>query len=78
MPIAAFCAGVIAVSAGNEHSLLIGHDGSVYAAGDNFFGQLGNGAPGYDTRSLSFENVLRGTDGACVSVGAGVCMLRRM
>jgi alpha-tubulin suppressor-like RCC1 family protein len=35
--------GVVAISAGGGHTLLVGSDGSLWAAGDNTYGQLGDG-----------------------------------
>ena len=67
-------AGVVAVSAGNEHSLLLKQDGSVWAAGDNFYGQLGAGDTGFDTRIKTFVEVVRATAGACGRVSADICV----
>ena len=38
--------GIIAVAAGNYHTVILGNDGSVWAAGSNFWGQLGQPDPG--------------------------------
>lgn len=35
--------GIIEISSGEEHSLALAGDGTVYAWGDNFYGQLGDG-----------------------------------
>ena len=35
----------VAISAGGRHSLVLAEDESVWATGDNGFGQLGNGGP---------------------------------
>ena len=43
--------GVKAISAGNAHSLALKTDGTVWAWGDNFYGQLGDGTSGTDTDS---------------------------
>ena len=40
---------VIGLGAGGTHSLFIGNDGSVRAAGHNGYGQLGNGTLGFQT-----------------------------
>jgi alpha-tubulin suppressor-like RCC1 family protein len=47
--------GVIDIATGTSHSLILKTDGSVWAAGDNFWGQLGNGTT---TGSTSFIQVL--------------------
>ena len=38
-------AGATAISAGGRHSLVLKQDFSVWATGDNGYGQLGNGGP---------------------------------
>src|SRR5260221_10399183 len=38
--------GMTAVAAGGIHSLALSHDGTVWAWGDNSYGQLGNGSTG--------------------------------
>ena len=40
-------AGAQAISAGDEHSMLLKRDGSVWATGDNEHGQLGDGTTAY-------------------------------
>jgi len=37
--------GVVAIAAGSDHSLFVRVDGSVWSAGENMWGQLGNGVP---------------------------------
>jgi alpha-tubulin suppressor-like RCC1 family protein len=43
---------VTAIAAGNEHSLLIKDDGSLWAMGDNTYGQLGNGTFTHQNRPV--------------------------
>jgi hypothetical protein len=38
---------VIAISAGHEHSMAIRSDGSLWAWGDNYYGQIGDGTQGW-------------------------------
>ena len=42
-PVAATVGGVIAIAAGASHSLWLRSDGTVWAAGSNYYGQIGNG-----------------------------------
>ena len=58
--------GVIAVAAGNRHSLALRSDGTVWAWGDNSYGQLGNGS----TASSSVPVQVRDLTG-CQSLAAG-------
>ncbi len=50
--------GIAAVSAGQHHTLALGEDGSVWAWGNNTFGQLGNGAWGMQRNSATPARVL--------------------
>ncbi len=50
--------GVVAVAAGAYHTLVVREDGSVWAWGDNTFGQLGDGRWGLDARSAVPVRVL--------------------
>ena len=61
------------ISAGNQHTLVLGIDGSVWAAGDNFYGQLGAGDTGFDTRKKTFKEVLSTMPGECGWVLGFVC-----
>jgi alpha-tubulin suppressor-like RCC1 family protein len=56
---------VIALACGDVHSLYIRGDGSLWAAGGNFHGQLGDGTT---VNRLSFEEVV---SGSVVAVAAG-------
>ena len=51
-------AGFVGVSAGNQHSLALGIDGSLWAAGDGYHGQLGDGTPDQDTRRKEWVQVI--------------------
>jgi alpha-tubulin suppressor-like RCC1 family protein len=42
-PVTATVGGVIAIAAGASHSLWLRSDGTVWAAGSNYYGQIGNG-----------------------------------
>ena len=64
----------MAISAGNEHSLLLKQDGSVWAVGDNFYGQLGVGDTGFETVRKTFVEVVRATAGVCGRVSADMCV----
>ena len=57
--------GAAAVSAGVDHSMVLGQDGSVWTAGANYFGQLGDGST---ISKHSFVQVLS-TDGKAVAAG---------
>ena len=57
-------AGGPAIAAGEEHSLWLHADGSVWAAGGNKWGQLGDGT---NIDSLTFKNVV--SSGQCDSKG---------
>jgi alpha-tubulin suppressor-like RCC1 family protein len=51
---------IVAVAAGSTHTLALGSDGTVWAWGDNSFGQLGDGTP-YSRNapvSLSLTNII--------------------
>jgi alpha-tubulin suppressor-like RCC1 family protein len=61
--------GVLAVSAGTHHTLAIRGDGTLWAWGNNTFGQLGNGQWGLDAHSAVPVQVL-GPDGEGVFTGA--------
>lgn len=41
--------GITAIAAGRDHSLFLKNDGTVWACGGNWSGQLGNGTTNYDT-----------------------------
>jgi alpha-tubulin suppressor-like RCC1 family protein len=64
-----------AVSSGNEHSLALRSDGSVWTWGYNGFGQLGNGSSGPGTDSLTPVQVLGpggiGTLSGVTAIAAG-------
>jgi alpha-tubulin suppressor-like RCC1 family protein len=59
-------AGVVQVSAGGAHSLVLSSDGTVWARGNNWFGQLGNGT---DTASSTLIQVPGLTGVVQVSAG---------
>lgn len=66
---------VIAVAAGRRHSLAVLEDGSVYAWGQNDYGQLGNGSTGGGTGSSGPQAVVTDNSGgiggrAAVAVSA--------
>mgnify|MGYP001199976160 FL=1 len=65
--------GVIVVSAGSGHSLALRGDGTVWAWGDDAFGQLGNDAPLLDQPTPVPVNGLTGTFGlpGVIAVSAG-------
>jgi alpha-tubulin suppressor-like RCC1 family protein len=48
---------IIAISAGEHHSIAVDSDGKVYTAGDNDYGQLGLGDDGYRTNRYAFTEV---------------------
>ena len=48
-------AGVQAICAGGDHSLVLKQDGSVWGTGSNRWGQLGDGTEGIDNHKTSFE-----------------------
>ena len=58
--------GVTAIAAGGLHSLFLKQDGSLWAMGDDEFGQLGDGAPSYD-RPQPGQIVASGV----IAIGAG-------
>jgi alpha-tubulin suppressor-like RCC1 family protein len=60
--------GVEAIAAGGSHGLALKEDGSVWAWGDNFFGELGNGRT--ETRSPEPVRV-RGLEGVRAIEGGG-------
>jgi alpha-tubulin suppressor-like RCC1 family protein len=45
--------GVIAISAGDDYSMALKSDGTVWSWGYNYYGQLGNGENGYDADSFT-------------------------
>ena len=52
--------GILAVAAGDSHSMALTHDGSLWAAGSNLYGQLGDGS----TKSkILYARVLLSGDG---------------
>ena len=57
--------GVVAVAGGSDHSLAVKNDGTVWAWGDNFYGQLGDGTT---IRQTSPIQVL-GLTGVAVAAG---------
>jgi len=64
-----------AIAAGGQHSLALGTDGTVYAWGSNWDGQLGNGKRGEATHSAIPRPVIgpegKGVLGSVVSIAAG-------
>ena len=59
-------AGATEIDAGNDHSMVLKQDGSVWATGSNEYGQLGDGTT---TIRLTFVKVV--SSGPC---GTMVCM----
>ena len=59
--------GVKAVAAGGVHTLLLKEDGTVWASGDNPYGQLGNGTKSYSCTPIQVV----GIDGGVKEIAAG-------
>ena len=49
--------GAQAISAGEEHSMILKRDGSVWAKGSNHCGQLGDGSGTWDGSRTNFKQV---------------------
>jgi alpha-tubulin suppressor-like RCC1 family protein len=62
---------IIAITAGNSHSLAVDSGGKVYVAGYNEHGQLGLGDSGYGTNRYNFTEVLSLNGKNIIAVAAG-------
>jgi hypothetical protein len=58
--------GVVAMAAGEKHNLLVKKDGTLWAMGENLYGQLGVGATGSQSTLVQVNN---GTDVVAVAAG---------
>ena len=65
-------AGVDSVSAGANHTVIIGTDGSLWAWGNNQFGQVGDGTTGINR--ISFSRIGTQTNWEVISAGDGYTM----
>jgi alpha-tubulin suppressor-like RCC1 family protein len=63
---------IVAIYAGYTHSLALGDDGKVYAAGHNSEGQLGLGDSGYGTDRNSFTEVSSLNGKRIIAISAGI------
>ena len=59
------CAGSIGIAAGGRHSVALGDDHSVWTAGDNGYGQLGNGGPDLPEEVVSVGFLMVISPGQC-------------
>jgi alpha-tubulin suppressor-like RCC1 family protein len=67
---------IVAVSSGGAHHLALGSDGRVWAWGDNFAGQLGDGAASPMDSAVPIP-VINITDAIAISAGASFSMALR-
>ena len=58
------------IACGDDHSLFLGFNGSVWSAGKNSFGQLGNGGLGVDSIEIQFISSLKGIPFQHVAAGS--------
>ncbi len=68
----AVLSGVASITAGDEHSVAVRRDGTVYAWGNNTNGQLGIGVAGSSTSSMRAVKVMAGAGVALTGVAAAV------
>lgn len=68
----AVLSGVASITAGDEHSVAVRRDGTVYAWGNNTNGQLGIGVAGSSTSSMRAVKVMAGVGVALTGVAAAV------
>ncbi len=66
-----FLTNVTAISAGGVHSLALTSDGKVYAWGNNFNGELGNGNNTNSNLPVQVGSDIAGFDGRVIAVDAG-------
>jgi alpha-tubulin suppressor-like RCC1 family protein len=77
LQVAGVTGGMIAVSLGDEHTQALRDDGSVYAWGDNTYGELGNGMKGPSSFTpvkvnlTSVKQIAAGDEHVCVAKGDG-------
>ncbi|AEC01562.1 InlB B-repeat-containing protein [Parasphaerochaeta coccoides] len=69
-----FMTDVVAVSTGERHTMILKKDGTLWATGKNYFGQLGLGSQEPD-RSTPTQVTFMGTDVAAVSTGHSYTMI---
>jgi len=62
------------IACGEQHTMAIKSDGTLWATGYNYFGQLGLGDSGADTDRNTFEKVGSGTDWVAVACGGSHTM----
>jgi len=68
--------GVIAVAAGDDHSLVLKSDGTVWAWGGNHDGQLGNGSTSFN-RTTTPVQVKNLTEVTAVALGSGYSLAQK-
>ena len=62
---------IIAIAAGNHHSLFLRSDGKVFACGNNFYSQLGDGTTTNNSTPIAISTTNIGTSLPIIAIAAG-------